>query len=156
LSFFVRKLALPKDVGIPFFDSLDYKLYNYYRELRNGIAHQVRPIQSAAELVSLHELRERTAADPRYTRYAAPNSVQKLTFDDYVLFSRATKFIAAQLSQIGGPSRTEIMDWIEKRRDKSGSLARQANNVRTLLRVEFGLNPESADEFVINLKLMGQ
>jgi hypothetical protein len=156
LTFVVRKLALPKDVRIAVINSLDYKLYDYYRQIRNGVVHQVRQIQPATQLASLHELQGPSAADPRYARLVAPNSAQGLTFDDYVLFSRAAKSIAAQLSQISGPSGAEIIDWIERHRDKSGSLARQANNVRTLLRVAFGLNPESADEFVIHLKLMGQ
>jgi hypothetical protein len=89
-------------------------------------------------------------------RLAAPNGVQGLTFDDYVLFSRAAKSVAAQLCQISGLSEPEIMEWLEKQRDRSGSVRRQANNVRTQLRIVFGLDPESAEKFVVNLGLAGQ
>jgi hypothetical protein len=84
------------------------------------------------------------------------NPAQALTFDDYVLFSRAAKSIAAQLCQIGGPSEAEIIDWIEMHHNKCGPLQRKANNVKTQLRIAFGLNHESTEKFVIHVKLAGQ
>ena len=155
LSFVVRKLALTNNVTSEFTGALDYKLYNYYRQLRNGIAHEKLQNQRAANLGLLRELRIESVADSRYTRLAAPNSAQALTFDDYVLFTRATKSIGAKLCQIGALSDSEIVDWLEKHRDRNGSNTRRANYVRTQLRIAFGLDPVSAEKFVILLNGAG-
>jgi hypothetical protein len=113
LNFVVRKLDVPKDATASLTDGLDYKLYSYYRLLRNGIAHHTQQAQPATASASLIELQRDTGTDTRYVRLAAPNSAQGLTFDDYVLFSRATKSVAAQLCQISGLSEPEIMEWLE-------------------------------------------
>jgi hypothetical protein len=156
LNFVVRKLGLSSVVAAAFTDAFDYRLYTYYRQLRNGIAHQTQQPQTSAAVPSLQALQKDTANDARYIRLSAPNTADHLTFDDYVLFSRAAKAIAARLCEISGLSEPEIMEWLEMHRDRSGSIKRQANNVRTLLRVAFGLDPGSAEKFVINLNLVGQ
>jgi hypothetical protein len=153
LNFVVRKLDVPKHVAASFTYGLDYKLYSYFPLLRKGIAHPTHPTAASASLI---ELQNATAADTRYVRLAAPNSAHGLNFDDYVLFSRASKSVAAQLCQISGLSEPEIMDWLEKQRDRSGSIERQVNNVRTNLRIAFGLDLQSAEPFVVNLGLSGQ
>jgi len=156
LNFVVRKMGSPKSTVDSLTDSLDYKLYSYYRQLRNGIAHQTTATQSATALSLLHPLQTETHNDPRYVRLAAPNDPQGLTFDDYVLFSRAAKAVAANLCQIGGLSEQEIVEWLETKRDRSGSLIRQANHVRTLLRIAFGLDRQAAETFADRMNLTGQ
>ncbi len=153
LNFVVRKLVVPKHVATSFTDGLDYKLYSYYRLLRNSIAHHTQPTAASASLI---ELQRATRTDIRYVRLAAPNSAHGMNFDDYVLFSRATKSVAAQLCQISGLSEPEITDWLETQRDRSGSIERQANNVRTQLRIAFGLDLQSAEPFVVKIGLSGQ
>lgn len=156
LDFIVRKIGVPRDTADRFTDGLDYKLYGYYRQLRNGIVHQAMPTQVATASFVLSPLQTATHDDPRYVRLKAPNDPGALTFDDYVLFSRAAKAVAAQLCQIGGLSEEEIIEWLEAKRDRSGLPSRQANNVRTLLRIACGLDRQDAEVFVTKMKLTGQ
>ena len=69
LDFAVRKLALSKEVKQDFITSLDYRLYNYYRQVRNSVAHRIAPRATATPTPQL--LADATA-DPRYARLAAP------------------------------------------------------------------------------------
>ena len=156
LDFILRKLSLPQEVGTTFTNSVDYRLYSYYRTLRNAVAHQNNKSAGSNPGSSIKELQTATSADLRYGRFVAPNNAQGLTFDDYVLFSRAAKATAAELCRISGPSDAEIGEWLDIHRDRSGNLERQANNVRTLLRFHFALDDAHAESFVVNLRLTGQ
>ncbi|MBA3916264.1 MAG: hypothetical protein H0X25_20945, partial [Acidobacteriales bacterium] len=66
LDFVVRKMAVPRGTADAFRDGLDYKLYSYYRQLRNGIAHHGTPTQSAKASSVLVLLQTALHNDPRY------------------------------------------------------------------------------------------
>lgn len=154
LDFVVRKLALPNEVKQVFITSLDYRLYNYYRQIRNSVAH--RAVQRSTTANVMAQLQADTKADPRYSRLAAPNPVDALSFDDYVLFTRSAKHLAANLSEIGAFTETEMFEWLEKRRSRQGTRERQANAIRTQLRAVFGIGPQAAEFYAQRIIEPGQ
>jgi hypothetical protein len=147
LDFVIRKLDLSTEVRRDLKKSLDYRLYSYYRRVRNDVAHQA-PKATAlrGSNPTLEELRAASAYNNDYAHLAAPNGVRHLTFDDYVLFTRAAKNLAAQLCQAGTLTEPEIIEWLTKHRSKRGSIRRQENSMKTLLRISFGVDHQLAEQ----------
>jgi hypothetical protein len=150
----VRKLALPKEVKHSLITSLDYKLYNYYRLLRNSVVHRIAQRSTAANVVA--RLQADAKADARYARLAAPNPVGTLSFDDYVLFTRSAKHLAENLSELGAFTGAEMLEWLEKHRLRQGTRERQANAIRTQLRTAFGMDSQAAEFYVQRIIESGQ
>ncbi len=149
LDFVLRKLGLTAEVRRSLKNGLEYQLYKYYRLTRNDIAHEA--LVEAAPTgpsQSLTELRAASSSHSEYARLSAPNDLPKLTFDDYVLFTRSVKNLAAQLCQAGAFTDSEIVDWLETHRSKKGSIQRQRNAMKTSLRIFFGIDGDYADPII--------
>ena len=150
LDFIVRKLGLPTEVRRDFKNGLEYRLYNYYRLMRNDVAHET--LEDLAEAApnpvdsTEMELRGASSFTSEYARLSAPNRLSALTFDDYVLFTRAAKNLAAQLCQAAAFTESEIIQWLETNRSRNGSVKRQANSMKTSLRISLGLDEELGDQ----------
>jgi hypothetical protein len=147
LDFVIRKLDLSTEVRRDLKKGLDYSLYSYYRQIRNDVAHQA--LKDTALLGfnrKLEELRAASASNNEYAYLAAPNDIHRLTFDDYVLFTRAAKNLAAQLCQAGALTEPEIIEWLTKHRSKRGSVRRQENSMKTLLRISFCIDDQLAEK----------
>lgn len=157
LDFVVRKLGLTAEVRRSLKTGLEYRLYNYYRLTRNDIAHEA--LEQAAPTgpsQSLPELRAASSSNSEYARLSAPNELPKLTFDDYVLFTRSVKNLAAQLCQAGAFTDSEIIDWLEAHRSRKGSIQRQKNAIKTSLRIFFGIDGDYADQIARLIMGVGQ
>jgi hypothetical protein len=147
LDFVIRKLDLSTEVRLDLKKSIDYSIYSYYRQIRNDIAHKaLKDTALPGSNRKLEELRAACVSNEKYAQLAAPNDIRCLTFDDYVLFTRITKNLAAQLCQAGALTESELIDWLRERRIKRGSVQRQENSMKTLLRISFGIDLEVAEK----------
>ena len=74
---------------------LFYLICDYYRLVRNYIAHvdNVRKIDNAYDCIKVrqHEIND------KFEKLIAPNSIMKIGFDDFVLYSRAAKKLAKKM-----------------------------------------------------------
>jgi len=130
---------------------LDYRLYDYYRLLRNDLAHSgVEPEdmgRSASRRKTLDSLRAECSASEEYKALKAPNGASDVSFDDYVLFSRVAKRIARALGDLGQLSDEEILHWLRGNQSRQGNATRRRNAMVTLLRITFGMTPVEAGPF---------
>jgi hypothetical protein len=122
--------------------------FDYYRLLRNEICHakDEDKIETRSEkFASLEPLSDNNSA---LNSLAAPNEPKKLTFDDFVLFTRVVKKIAEGLNALACPSYEELKCRfpLESFRKRICKPERLRNAVCCHLRTEFGLDPKSAEE----------
>jgi len=159
LDLVIRKLALKSAVKQDLKRSLDYRLYNYYRLLRNEVAHASAPKTELCDPASttgeLSDLRADSISFLDYARLKAPNHAASLSFDDYVLFTRAAKRLASRLCHVGVFTDDEIVSWLERHRARKGSRQRQENAIKTALRIAFGMSPGDAAPFIERIMGIG-
>lgn len=148
LDFLLRRLKQTQHVKA----SLEYRLYNYYRLLRNDLAHSSVESADAARADSsskaLDGLRIECGASEGYKTLKAPNSTFNVCFDDYVLFTRAAKRLARTVCDLGELNDEEILDWLRANETRQGNTGRRRNAMTTLLRITFGMTPSEAAPFV--------
>ncbi len=56
-----------------------------------------------------------------YVRPSAPNGYHEVSFDDFILFTRAVKRIARAMCQVGQPTDTGIVQLVERLDKQKGS-----------------------------------
>jgi hypothetical protein len=152
LDFVIRRLEPASMKRQQLKDSLDYRLYDYYRLLRNDLAHSGVGLEEVGHSGSrgklLDGLRTECAGCDEYRALKAPNPPASVSFDDYVLFTRVAKRLARALCVLGQLSDEEILDWLRRNRTRQGTANRQRNAMTTLLRITFGTTPSEATPFV--------
>lgn len=153
LDFIVRRLKIAPGASRALRQSLEYRVYNYYRVLRNTVAHGARSGAAVASAKNrgLDQLKRDCESCSEYQRLDAPNSETLLSFDDYVLFTRASKRLALHLCELGSFSHEELLNWARGHYRRRGSIERRANAIKTGLRSEFGVSYEKADPIVQSL-----
>jgi len=75
-------------------NSKELDLYNYYRLIRNKLAHKL-PTGN----LSLSSNVDVTYFQNKYPQLQAPNEPEELTFDDFILYTATIKSIAQQITQ---------------------------------------------------------
>lgn len=153
LEFIVRKLKIAPDDSQTLTQSLEYRVYNYYRALRNSVAHGTRSGAAASHPNNrgLDQLKRDCKGCSEYQRLDAPNPETLLSFDDYVLFTRASKRLASQLCEVGSFSDDELLSWARCRYQRRGSTERRVNAMKARLQSEFGIDHEKATPIVQSL-----
>ncbi|HEU0124314.1 MAG TPA: hypothetical protein VFQ91_27540 [Bryobacteraceae bacterium] len=136
--------------------SVEYQVYNYYRGLRNEVAHVV-DRDTEKLTATLTNLKKDCTASPEYARLDAPHSFQELTFDDFVLFTRTAKRLASLLCDAGALNDDEVLDWASTHLPTKGTPERKANALRARLRIAFNLAKDRSDAMIERiLPLAGQ
>lgn len=127
--------------------------FEYYRLVRNWITHDRArsPAKERAGLAALPEYSDANIAD--LGRLSAPNPPDSLNFDDFLLFSRVTKLVAARLNILGSPSEDSWLSIFDMKPFKplTKNPERLKNAVAGRLRTEYGLTSEAAERISKNL-----
>lgn len=87
---------------------LQVDLLDYYRTMRNQFVHDPAADDPKRQSGQAEVLRARVKEDLLYSRLDAPNSPSKVSFDDFVIFTRAVKDFAKSLCALAQPSNEEI------------------------------------------------
>jgi hypothetical protein len=143
-----------------FVERFRLEVFDYYRISRNRFMHtevndkrlenQLTTVAAfSAEIQSIYGIRN------------APNSFDRLSFDDFLLFSRVTKDIAYKLCQLGRPNDQELAKMImelDRKREPGVNLRgakRRANNptrlrnsLSGLVCSLYGLGPDESNSVV--------
>jgi len=124
--------------------AIEYRIHEYYRLVRNRVAHPIRVSKDDP----LPKLQADCKANAEYQRLHAPNDLGHLQFDDYLLFTRASKSLAAGVCQVAPLCDEDLMRWVRQHSPKKGSANRRANAMAASLRIQFGISPERAESIV--------
>lgn len=132
--------------------TLEFELCQHYRTVRNAFAHSDVRNKLPDREKPLEKLQAKVQEEEAYNRLEAPNGYWSSTFDDFVLYSRAVKRLAADLSLRGRPTDEELADRARHHVISNGDHARLANNPPRLrgrlvgfLRTEYSLQADEAD-----------
>jgi hypothetical protein len=137
---------------------LEHDVFQYYRIARNLMMHDPEGDQRKTHKRTQEALRK-SLEGSAYAKLDAPNLVDNLCFDDFILFSRALKQLAANLCEATSPTDTELVkvalsdDGLSsKLRFLGGNPGRQANAVASYLRERYSI-PSTRAEAVTQLVL---
>lgn len=121
----------------------EYEVVQYYRLVRNHLMHRIKSAQRQEELTIAAELRARRPE--RYARLDAPNPIERLLFDDFLLFTRTLKLLAQALCNATAPSTGELISavaankkFVSGLRDRSQNPERIRRRLASYLRTEYG------------------
>jgi hypothetical protein len=121
----------------------EYEVVQYYRRARNHLMHRIKSAQQQEELTIAAELRARRPE--RYVRLDAPNPLEQLLFDDFLLFTRALKSLGQALCNAAAPSTQELISavavntrFVSSLRDRSQNPERIRRRLASYLRTEYG------------------
>lgn len=133
------------------------ELFDYYRRVRNQTVHP-----SAGSKRDPYD-RLRKYMDEIHAIYpslaSSPHPFALVDFDDFVLFSRLTKDIAADLCRIATPSsdvvtafaRTMALAGIDRHRGLSNNVPRLRRVIANELRFELGIDADTAESIVCDV-----
>lgn len=128
---------------------------NYYRLVRHEFLHS---LGSEAKLLSAAEaLRVRVRTQPEFGKLDAPSAYSAIGFDDFILFTRSVKCLAAWLCDNLRPSNACIADMIlsaYKERygrpithlKKHREVERRRNAIKAVLMEFYSIGAEESDE----------
>lgn len=149
-----RKGALLTRIAdaLNFKETLSFDLCQYYRVIRNAVAHPA----ARKELGSADKsdaLRQRVGQHATLKALVAPNAYDKVTFDDFVLFSRAAKLLAMELCLAARPSDAELNEEAVANTSKQEGRLRKnpvrlANARSGYLRTKYSLSKSEADTII--------
>lgn len=118
-------------------------LYDYYRLIRNSLAHD--NLKKEPEIAAVFSSLNITDVHSRYPRLTAPHDMNNLTFDDFILCTANIKSIADKLTL----SLESQIDWIDfsKRETKMfpklkrfrSNAKRQTSYIRNIIRDKYGI-----------------
>lgn len=122
--------------------------FQYYRLVRNAIVH-MKDSGAKKAIVALEAIPPYAPDNvARYGRTTAPNAPDRLTFDDFVLFSRITKAVAERLCMLATPTdedfRRLLQSDLKRFKRFENKPARMVNAVSCHLRTIYGLDEETA------------
>ena len=121
-------------------------LFDYYRSVRNWVVHTKesdnRKPQEDFDKIAAYSSKHKE----EFESILAPNPPEKLTFHDFIFFSRLTKHIAEKISLIAQPSADH---WLQtfataKFRKYSNNRDRMRNAVILSLRTDYGMDEHTA------------
>lgn len=161
LDYLIRSFDIRHDITSSIGD-IRLLIFKYYRLVRNRFMHI--GISDEAREKTLAEIKGAAFNIGEIYKVDAPNSYDKLNFDDFILFTRVTKDIALWLCQVARPSDSQIVEMLVLR-DKDpdaevhlSGLRKFLNNedrlrsaLRKLIRYEFGLLSNEADPIIDQL-----
>ena len=130
-------------------DCLQIEIIQYYWHIRNVFMHSKIDINKYDKLA--RKVRGLTEQNEELKKYAAPNTVDALQFDDFILFTKVAKDVAKQMCIIGKPSDQLIVQTLME--CKSFNLLRGFKNnpdrarraVLKLIQSEYCLHPPESN-----------
>ena len=127
---------------------LEVDLFQYYRLTRNLIMHDPEGDQRKTHKGKCKELRAQVMKSS-YNTLFAPNIIEELCFDDFVLFTRAGKQLAGNLCEATSPTNDELVTYAQKDvslmkkiRSLSKNRKRCINLVACFFRERFSISEE--------------
>lgn len=130
------------------------ELFDYYRIIRNKYSHEY---IDDAKVKKSHKkiIAYKKDIAKSYPKLKAPNEYGKISFDDFILFTRLVKDIADELNEIIKPSDLNMFADYYRRKDLFRSISqnstRYQNAIKGHLREYFGIVDDS--EKILNLYL---
>lgn len=88
---------------------LEFEILDYYRLARNHLMHAPSAPQSKTHVTQLSRISGRLKENTAYRELSAPNTIDALNFDDFMLFSRALKNLARNLCAATCPTADELL-----------------------------------------------
>lgn len=144
----LKNVAQSEEDAIHFVGADLIDRFHYYRLVRNWTCHEKADSKIDVLMKQLRDLAGLSEGNADLTSCDAPNEPEKLTFDDFVLFTRVVKKIAERLNTLATPDYQRLIDRFPLQRFKKTSTkpARLRNAVCGHLRTEYGLDQPSAEE----------
>ena len=145
------------DVG-----TLEFEVLDYYRLVRNHLMHKPLEAQARSHMAQSDRIRG-IVSGSTYQSLAAPNHLGLLSFDDFVLFSRALKHVARKLCTFAQPTDIELFESVYQdhgiirmfRANKQNE-ERVAAKIAAYLRTQYGLPNTAAKVSRTILSLLAQ
>lgn len=106
---------------------LEVDLFQYYRRLRNLIVHDPERDQRKTDRRTCEHLKTQVDDSP-YSTLEAPNHIDELCFDDFVLLTRIGKQLAANLCAMTNPTDEEFIAKAENNVSLMKKLRALSNN----------------------------
>lgn len=127
-------------------------VYNYYRLVRNKYSHsRISDSKLDLEYQSVKKFIDEIQHD--YPGLNAPNSFDKISFDDFILFSRIVKDIADKLNDLVKPTNEQIKDYYLRKdlfKKLNENVIRKKNALKGHMLSNFGIEESQANE-ILNL-----
>ncbi len=129
-----------------------FLLCEYYRLIRNNQAHDAKEIEDLdKELVALKEQINKVPSSV-CQKLNAPNSIDRIEFDDFILFSRAVKRLARNLFYgiNFDIQKTAALFQVKKLKKNIKNVARVRQIIKSELKMQFYL-PEEKENQIIDM-----
>lgn len=127
---------------------LEVDIFQYYRLTRNLIMHDPEGDQRKTHKRKCKDLQKQVLKSS-FKNLSAPNLIEKLCFDDFVLFTRAGKQLAANLCEATSPTDDELVTYAQdnvtlnkKIKALSNNRKRCINLVACFFRERFSVSEE--------------
>jgi len=127
---------------------LEVDIFQYYRLARNLIMHDPEGDQRKTHERKCKDLQTQVQQSS-YQTLSAPNVIEELCFDDFVLFTRVGKQLASNLCQVTNPTDNELVEYalndttlIKKIKSLSNNRKRCINLAACFLREKFSVSDE--------------
>jgi hypothetical protein len=131
---------------------LEHDIFQYYRDARNLIMHDPERDQRKSQKRQCDKLRAQVA-ESNYKTLAAPNYIDSLCFDDFILFTRSLKQLAANLCDATVPTDEELAasvlattELMRKLKFLEGNQTRRAHTVVGFLRERYSILVARAEQ----------
>jgi hypothetical protein len=129
---------------------MDFRICDYYRLVRNSSLHSKDDKQYKKLNKEYKTISSIAGINDKYSGLSAPNSFDNINFDDFILYSRATKKLALKLCDFGKPQLEEIVDLVNigKYEKFSNKIKRKNKAITMELRSSYGMKVEEAEKVI--------
>ncbi len=138
------------------FGQLEYDVLDYYRRVRNHLLHTAIEPQKKTDITQLENIQQ-LIKESQYSKLLAPNRIESLCFDDFILFSRVLKHAACTICTLACPTTEEFFLLIQKEykllqvlNAEKDSECRLKAKLTSFLHMNFGLK-NTADKICVKL-----
>lgn len=131
-------------------ENINYIICEYYRHIRNLVAHKNEKLKSNLEKEYDKISFFKDQIFKKYNLVSVPNTFDKISFNDFVLFTRAVKDLAFELCNKIQYTPEEIAKLIEPEKYSRflNNKDRLKKAIEAELRSNFGIQKENADEII--------
>ena len=131
------KRKLMSEVG-----EIHYSVIRYYKKIRNKYSHYFQITDSSLQTEYQKLLLKKSEINEKYELSDVPNDYENLTFNDFMLFTRALKYFANNLCNFIEPDEEIIIKHLKRKKFKLNLLnkeERYKNAIKSYLTHEFGI-----------------
>lgn len=127
-------------------------IFNYYRIVRNKYSHdRINETKVDAAFDALKQHNPQIKID--YPGLSSPNEFDKISFDDFILFSRTIKDIAYKLNDLIVPTNEQLRDYYSRKdlfKELNENRVRKSNALKGHMLSNFGIEDEQTN-IILNL-----